>query len=421
MLLPRWAKDTLRRKLLSHRVVSVVGSRQSGKTTLILNADLPHLDFLSLDTTEHFNEAKSDPAFFVRKSADSVLAIDEIQKVPELIGEIKYQVDRHPEKGQYIISGSSDYRKLPQANESLAGRAGFVRVRTMTEAEKKQCRPGFIDALFQEMLPLGETFECSKESIIRAAIAGGYPEVWNLIDDDSRTAWFVDYLNSQIMLDMKDQWGVRKLETLANVISCAAIVSSRELNKRQISTQYAMAWTTLNNYWSAIEAMFLVDMLPGWAKKDFDRPGITPKPYMTDSGLMAYLLHIYKPEDILSNPARSQNEGGKLVETWVYNQLVPEVEMHPMWTMHYVRTRKHEIDFLITNERGQMLGIEVKAGESVSTDDFEHLHWFGDLVGKENFRGVVLYAGHRVRSGGQGCFALPMSALWSDFSTWEKW
>ena len=420
MVLSRWAKETLRKKSLSHRVVAVVGARQSGKTALILNADVPHLDLRSLDLPDQFAEAKADPAFFVRKAADSVLAVDDIQKVPELIGEIKYQVDRHPEKGRIIICASSDYRQLPQANESLAGRAGFVRVRTMTEAEKKECRPGFLEALFDDRLPMSEAFVCSKESILSAAIAGGYPAVRHL-KDAPRTAWFADYLKSRILPELKKEWGFRKRDTLARVISSAAGVSGRHLKKRRLSMQYETAWATLKNYWAAIEAAFLVDSLPGWGNMPVDRPMITPKSYMSDSGLMAHLLQIEKPEDLLCHPDRSQKEGDKLVETWVYNQLVPEVELHPMWTMHYVRTRKHEIDFLITNERGRMLGIEVKARESVSTDDFEHLHWFGDLVGKENFRGVVLYAGHRVRSGGQGCFALPMSALWSDFSAWEKW
>ncbi len=180
-----------------------------------------------------------------------------------------------------------------------------------------------------------------------------------------------------------------------------------------------MAWATLDTYFSAIEAMYLADLVSGWAKKDYDRPGQTPKPFMTDSGLMAHLLKVYQPEDILDNNERSQNEGGKLVETWVYNQLASEADLHPAWSLNYLRTRRHEIDFVLTDENGRLLGIEVKAGESVASDDFQHLRWLQELVGAENFIGVILYSGDRVRSGGNGCYALPMSALWSDFEQWE--
>ena len=94
--------------------------------------------------------------------------------------------------------------------------------------------------------------------------------------------------------------------------------------------------------------------------------------------------------------------------------------MNPTWKLNYFRSRSHEIDFLITNERGRTVGIEVKAGESVNSGDFKHLVWFQERVGKDNFTGIVLYAGKEVQAGGNGLFAIPMSALWSDFSKWEK-
>ena len=195
------------------------------------------------------------------------------------------------------------------------------------------------------------------------------------------------------------------------VLECAAVFSSRELNKSALASQFAVAWKTLDKNLSAIEAMYLIDMVDGWLKKDFDKPGKSPKVFLTDSGLMAHYLRIFTPEDILENYEKSQNEGGKLVETWVYNQLAPEIELHPSWKIQYFRSRSHEIDFLITNESGHIVGIEVKAGESVGSDDFRHLLWFQKLVGSEHFIGIVLYAGDEVRSGGHGLFALPMSAM----------
>ena len=375
---------------------------------------------MSLDVQTNFSAAVADPTSFVRRKASEILVIDEIQKVPQLIGEVKFQVDRNPAKGQYIISGSSDYRKLPQANESLAGRAGFVRVRTFTEAEQRGMKPGFLQALFDGLLPLSLKLECSKRMILDAAIRGGYPETLTLKTNVARSRWYKSYLQNQVLLDMKTQWDTRKMPICEKVMECAAIFSSREFKKASLANQFAIAWQTLDKYWSAIEAMYLVDMIQGWTKKDYDRPGSSPKGFMTDSGLMAHYLHIHNPEIILENNEKSQNEGGKLVETWVYNQLIPEVDLNPLWELNHFRSRSHEIDFLITNEMGHMVGIEVKASESVSSDDFKHLQWFQALVGKDNFKGFVLYTGNEVRSVGNGFFAIPMSALWSDFSKWER-
>ncbi len=419
MLLKRWAQKSLELKLATHRIVSVVGSRQSGKTTLLLEMPISNQIFKSLDLQSTFLEAKADPSFFVRRNSDAVMIIDEIQKVPALIGEIKFVVDRNQQKGQYIVSGAADYRKLPQANESLAGRVGFVRVRTFTEAEKRGCEPGFLKALFEGRLPLSLDFECSKPLVFECVLAGGFPESIKKTDSNSRTSWFHNYLVKQVLPDLKDLWSVRKRNTLERVFHRIATLSGQPVKKLRLANELKLSWATLGTYLQAIEALHLIDMVPGWAKKDSDGPAILPKPFMTDSGLMAHLLKIYRPEDILNNSELSQNEGGKLIETWVYNQLASELDLNPEWNIYYFRSRAHEIDFMVSNERGHLLGIEVKASESISSDDFRHLQWMQKLLGDENFTGIVLYAGDTVRSGGKGCFALPMASLWSDFSKWE--
>ena len=273
IMIPRWATNELLRQVKNYRVISVIGCRQSGKTTLLLNAPLAQAKFLSLDEKINFDEAKSDPSFFVRHPKSTTLIIDEVQKVPSLIGEIKYQVDRNPEKGQFIISGSADYRKLPQANESLAGRASFVRVRTLCEAEQRKMPPGFLEALFKGLLPLSLDFECNKELVLSAAIRGGYPELITQQDIHSRSGWFSSYVDNQVLLDMREQWDTRKLNVSKSVLESAAILSSRELNKKALATQSGIAWKTLDTYWSAITSMYLVDMVDGWAKKITTGPG----------------------------------------------------------------------------------------------------------------------------------------------------
>ena len=165
----------------------------------------------------------------------------------------------------------------------------------------------------------------------------------------------------------------------------------------------------------------MVDSQPGWTEQSVDRPMATPKYYMTDSGLAAYLQGLDREEDLSRNTECVKNGVGSLTATWVYNQLRSEINRHAGWEFSYLRTRKHDINFIVANEVGRLLAVKVKATESVMPNDYKDLHWFARLVGEDNCRGVVLYAGHRVRSGGQGCYALPMSALWSDFSTWEKW
>ena len=101
---------------------------------------------------------------------------------------------------------------------------------------------------------------------------------------------------------------------------------------------------------------------------------------------------------------------------WVYNQLMPEIDLQPMWQMSHLRSGDREIDFVVTNENGAILGIEVKASQSVSTDDFKHLQWFKYKILRPEvpYTGIVLYAGNAVRSFGNGCFAVPFTLMWGD-------
>ena len=67
--------------------------------------------------------------------------------------------------------------------------------------------------------------------------------------------------------------------------------------------------------------------------------------------------------------------------------------------------------FIITNEDGEMLGVEVKSGGMVGKDDFKHLKWFAANLAKSRFTGVVLYAGPDVLRFGEGFYAVPLAAL----------
>lgn len=102
---------------------------------------------------------------------------------------------------------------------------------------------------------------------------------------------------------------------------------------------------------------------------------------------------------------------GKLVETWVYQQLAATAEAEGGYSItHYRDNRKREIDFMVEREDGATLGVEVKAGQA-SPDDFKHLKWFAANLARGPFTGVVLYSGDQTLRFGEGFHAVPMGAL----------
>ena len=415
-MIPRWALNSLQPILKEQRIAVVVGPRQCGKTTLVENAQIPNSEFISLDIDSNLQAAQRDPNFFITQHRNQCLIIDEIQKAPRLIGEIKYAVDHDERSGQFVLTGSSDYRKLPHAHESLAGRVDFVRLRTFTTAERMGAKPIFLSRIFNNDFSFSiDKDSCGKAFALSEALVGGYPRIFQYSKTESRARWFQSYLDQQVILDMKEQWAIRRESILTDLFPYLAANSSKLHSGLGIAKQLGQSANTLNNYISVLKAMFIVDEVKAWTKKDYDRPGKASKFFMTDSGLMAHILRKYDAGDLLrDNGYEASDFVGKVIETWVYNQLMPEIDLHPLWTIEHYRTPRREIDFIVTNDKGEMLGIVVKASQSVQSVDFKHLIWFGEQTKQSRlkFKGIVLYAGSRVLSFGNDCYAIPFSAIW---------
>ena len=259
-MIPRWALTSLNEVLNEQRIAAVVGPRQSGKTTLVENAGIEGSVFYSLDIDSNLEAALNDPNFLIQSNKNRCLIIDEIQKAPSLIGEIKYAVDHDERTGQFVLTGSSDYRKLPHANESLAGRVDFVRLRTFTTAERIGVRPQFLSRLFHDDFSFSmDSSTCGKAFALSEALIGGYPRVFKNPKMEVRVRWFNSYLEQQVILDMKDQWAVKKEEILNGLFLYLAANSSKLHNLSAMTRQMGNNARTLSNYVGALKAMFLVD------------------------------------------------------------------------------------------------------------------------------------------------------------------
>ena len=85
------------------------------------------------------------------------------------------------------------------------------------------------------------------------------------------------------------------------------------------------------------------------------------------------------------------------------------------WHLYHWRNQgNQEIDFLVENEKGEFLGIEVKASETVHSEDFKHLENFQSQYPEFHFVGVVLYAGREIVQKSENLVAIPMNAMWSE-------
>lgn len=359
---------------------------------------------LTLDDSILLKAAKDDPRSFVERVDGKPLVIDEIQKAPELLEAIKIKIDHDNTPGQYLITGSSNLRFVKAVKDSLAGRLGRIRLRTLSLGEQTGGRGDFLKRAFVRDFP-ADCSDMGKREIIHRAFCGGYPEPIEF-SARSRKSWYVEYIEDLLTKDIQSVTEIRKLDALRKVSDWLLAYTAKFFELKDLCAAAGLGKETVGNYLTALKSLYVFDEVKPWAGRDYAKLGKRSKYFAADSGLVANILGwteegVYYDDDAC----------GKLVETWVYHELASLADRDPGHAISQYRdSDKREIDFMVENSAGDLLGIEVKAG-SVSSDDFKHLKWFGSNLAKSPFTGIVLYSGSRTLSFGTGYYAVPLSAL----------
>ena len=404
-LIPRWMKFRVEKALKVRRIVNLAGVRQSGKTTLTRQLLDIEAVFRTLDNPQQLRSALEDPAGFIKSDA-ATLVIDELQKAPILLPMIKMAVDLNPRPGRFLLTGSANVTDLPAVAESLAGRVSTLQLRTLAVGEVRLRPPLFLRNAFDRTFPEHGAND-DRADILRLAFQGGYPET-RMLDEPDRLDWMHDYLEAILSRDLFHLANIRRHDALRQLVDILASWSAKYLNLAEIGAAIGVARQTLDSYVGALEKLYLFEQIPCWITTDYERVGRRSKWFCTDSGLLSAILR-WRFDDILDDSDRS----GKLMETFVFHELAALADLEHFNLFHYRDRARHEVDFIVENDHGDLLGIEVKTGSQVRKDDFKHLYWFRDnIAAKRKFTGIVLYTGPHTASFADDMKAVPASALW---------
>jgi predicted AAA+ superfamily ATPase len=405
----RFREKSIKQALENRRIVILSGARQTGKTTLARQIAGKSIDYCTLDDTDMLKIALEDPKGFFKNSTAKTMIVDEIQKAPELIPEIKMLADKSNRNGQFLLTGSANLQTLPGVTESLAGRVKKIRLRPLTMSEIFSSKPVFLEKAFNGNFPLKiEGF--GKNEITEIAFRGGYPEVIRLKKSAEQREWHKDYLQTLLEHDLRDIANIRRQKALSELLDILASWSAKFMDATAIGSSLSLNKLTLESYINALVSLYLFEQIPPYLKTDYDRVGRRAKFYATDTGLMASILGWNKKEVLLNH-----DRSGKLIETFVFQEIAALVDLHSEYSLCQYRDRENrEIDFLVEREDGALLGIEAKAGHNVSKEDFKHLEWFEKNIvkGENSFVGIVLYSGDRTIHFSKNMLAAPTAALW---------
>ncbi len=405
-LIRRFSAARVTTALKDTPVVMVNGPRQSGKTTLVRELVDGDRTYITMDDDTVLTAARRDPAGFVRGLDRPT--IDEVQRVPELLRAIKRSVDNDRRPGRFLLTGSANVLTLPQVSESLAGRMEIVNLLPLSRAEIGGRKPTFLEKAFAGKLAKpAETMIGA--NLVRGVLTGGYPEMLRRKDAKRRQAWARDYLKAIVQRDVRDVAEVEKLDHVPRLLRVLAHHSGQLTNFARVGGQLGLDDKTTRKYVAVLEQLFLVRRVEPWFDNRLKRLVKTPKLHFLDSGLLAAILGA-TAERIAGNRAVL----GPLLETFVFSEIMKQAAwLDDTCVPHHYRDKdQDEIDIVVENDAGALVGIEVKAAATVGAADFKGLRKLAGARG-DNFRlGVVLYDGETTVPFGDRLFAAPIPCLW---------
>jgi hypothetical protein len=403
----RFAAHRIATALADTPVVMLIGPRQCGKTTLVRQFAGKGRAYVTLDDDTVLGAARNDPSGFVR-GFDRV-AIDEVQRAPELLRAIKLSVDNDRRAGRFLLTGSANILALPQVSESLAGRMEIVSLMPISRAEIAGRKPAFLETAFAGKL-VKPGPEMIGGDLVDAVLAGGYPEMLRRENPRRRQAWARDYVKAIVQRDVRDIAEVDKLDQLPRLLQVLAHYAGQLTNFTQIGGQIGIDDKTARRYLGILEQMFLVHRVSPWYRNHLSRLVKTPKLHFLDSGLLAALLGL-----TAGQIAKDRSTFGALLETFAFSEVLRQTSwLDESYTLSHFRDKdQDEVDFVVEDERGATVGIEVKASATVYGSDFKGIRKLLANRGDDLKLGVVLYDGTTVVPFGDRLFAAPLSCLWN--------
>ncbi|MGO7019357.1 ATP-binding protein [Rhizobium leguminosarum] len=404
----RKARPIVKTALADTRVVLISGPRQAGKTTLARQFADGNRPYITLDDAGTLNAAKSDPTGFIRGIDRAV--IDEVQRAPDLMLAIKESVDRDEKPGRFLLTGSANLATVPAIADSLAGRMAVVSLLPFAQSEILSTPGRLLDGLFAGDEPTTGEGAVFGDDLMNVVLKGGYPEVLHRSTPARRTAWLEDYVSLILDRDVRDIANIDQLDRLPRLLDVLAEHSGQLVNHSSFGSALGLSSVTAQKYVAILERLFLVRTIAPCSNNRLSRLVKTPKLHFVDTGLLASLR-----EDDLETLRRDRTRFGALLESFVVSELLKLASWSErrLTFSHYRTKDQDEVDVVIEDRRGRIVGIEVKASATVKSDDFKGLRQLQEAVGERFIRGLVLHDHDRVTPFGEKLHAAPLSILWS--------
>ena len=401
--------------------ITIYGARQVGKSTIIAHLFSNNMTRITMDDLDLRSRAKSSPKNFL-ESYSLPLCIDEIQKAPELLEEIKIIIDNHKERWLFedkpnellfVLTGSNQIDLRRMVGDSLAGRTVILNLSSLTYAEIANyttCNEFDPDI---EVLKRKEREGLSKyrsrKRIFEDIYRGGMPEY--IASNIERNSFFSSYIQTYIEKDVAELINANNLPTFLRFMQYIALRTGCTLDYIDIAKNIGVDSKTIKNWINILITSRIVFLLEPYAKNLSNRIIKTPTLHFFDTGLCAYLGRWPSAESIENGPLN-----GRFYETYVISEILKSFynkgynpELMNEKQMYFYRDRDNkEIDLIIETIDG-IYPIEIKKGVNPCSPDknFKVLNKFNKKV----FPGIVIDSKDKIFKINENAYEIPIELI----------
>ena len=376
-MLTRHISDCLLSAATENPVVTLMGPRQSGKTTLC-RALFPDHEYISLEAPDVRSRALADPRGLL--VGDNIV-IDEVQRAPDLLSYIQVIVDEDPRPGRFVITGSQNLLLMESVSQTLAGRTALLRLLPFSLQELRRREP------FDPAHP--PTTVAAEPALDRweTLFTGFYPRIHDR--NLSPGAWLGDYFRTYVERDLREVMAVSDLLAFEDFVRLAAANTAGELNLSRLASDVGVGQQTARRWLSVLETGFLTVTLPPHHANFRKRLRKRPRLHFLDTGLVCYLLDIPDAHTLARHPLR-----GAIFESFVVSELLKSFANRrlPAPLYFWRDASGHEVDVLI-DLGSRLIPVEVKSGVTVPADAVGNLEWWQGLPDNANRGGLLVHGG----------------------------
>lgn len=336
--------------------ILVTGPRQVGKSTLLQHIG-ENYQYVTFDDPLLLNQARTDPTLFMLNHSGKLI-LDEVQYAPELFSSLKLAIDKQKTSGLFLLSGSQAFQLMQNVTESLAGRIAVLKLQgfSLREIQQLDFYSPFVPN--KEYISAREKYFKPLENIWKIIHRGYMPRLYER--EMNWEIYYASYVSTYIERDVRALTNISSITDFTRFMVAIAARSGELLNYSNVAQEVGVSVDTIKRWTTILETSGIIYLLKPYSNNHLKRAIKTPKVYMLDTGLMAWLTK-WLTHETIQQGAKS----GQFFETFVVSEIIKSFYNNGLEPpIYYYRdTNQKEIDMLIEYNR-TLYPVEIKTSAS---------------------------------------------------------